>query len=140
MAFQFPEFAILALAITITMLTGGIDLSIVGIANCCAIVSALILTRLAPGRCRARVAPAVLRRGAGGRGRGGAFQRGADRLPWPAADSRHAGLGADLHGACRGADRGDGGDGLPRIGRRLGNGTLLGLPVPLIVFGSWPRA
>ena len=30
MAFQFPEFAILALAMTITMLTGGIDLSVVG--------------------------------------------------------------------------------------------------------------
>ena len=28
MAFQFPEFAILALAMTITMLTGGIDLSV----------------------------------------------------------------------------------------------------------------
>ena len=49
MAFQFPEFAILALAMTITMLTGGIDLSVVGVANCASIVSALILTRLAPG-------------------------------------------------------------------------------------------
>ena len=49
MAFQFPEFAILALAMTITMLTGGIDLSVVGVANLSAIVAALILTRLAPG-------------------------------------------------------------------------------------------
>src|SRR4029079_16074268 len=49
MAFQFPEFAILALAMTITMLTGGIDLSVVGAANLSAIVAALILTRLAPG-------------------------------------------------------------------------------------------
>ena len=49
MAFQFPEFAILALAMTITMLTGGIDLSVVGIANLSAIVAALILTRLAAG-------------------------------------------------------------------------------------------
>lgn len=46
MAFQFPEFAILALAMTITMLTGGIDLSVVGIANMTAIVAALILTKL----------------------------------------------------------------------------------------------
>ncbi len=45
MAFQFPEFAILALAMTITMLTGGIDLSVVGIANMTAIIAALILTR-----------------------------------------------------------------------------------------------
>lgn len=47
MAFQFPEFAILALAMTITMLTGGIDLSVVGIANMTAIVAAIILTSLA---------------------------------------------------------------------------------------------
>ncbi len=44
MAFQFPEFAILALAMTITMLTGGIDLSVVGIANMTAIIAAMILT------------------------------------------------------------------------------------------------
>jgi simple sugar transport system permease protein len=47
MAFQFPEFAILALAMTITMLTGGIDLSVVGIANLSAVVAALILTQFA---------------------------------------------------------------------------------------------
>ena len=46
MAFQFPEFAILALAMTLTMLTGGIDLSVVGVANLSAIVAALTMTRL----------------------------------------------------------------------------------------------
>jgi len=46
MAFQFPEFAILALAMTVTMLTGGIDLSVVGIANLTAILAAMILTRV----------------------------------------------------------------------------------------------
>lgn len=46
MAFQFPEFAILALAMTVTMLTGGIDLSVVGIANLSAIIAAMILTRV----------------------------------------------------------------------------------------------
>jgi simple sugar transport system permease protein len=46
MAFQFPEFAILALAMTLTMLTGGIDLSVVGTANMTAIVAALIMTSL----------------------------------------------------------------------------------------------
>ncbi|MCO6449504.1 MAG: ABC transporter permease [Caldilineales bacterium] len=47
MAVQFPEFGILAFAIMITMLTGGIDLSIVGTANLSAIVAALVVTRLA---------------------------------------------------------------------------------------------
>ncbi len=45
-AVQFPEFGILAFAILITMLTGGIDLSIVGTANLCAVAAALVLTRL----------------------------------------------------------------------------------------------
>ena len=48
MAFQFPEFGLLALAMTLTMLTGGIDLSIVGIANFSGILAALVLTRLMP--------------------------------------------------------------------------------------------
>lgn len=43
MAFQFPEFAILALAMTIAMTTGGIDLSVVGVANLSAVVAAMIL-------------------------------------------------------------------------------------------------
>jgi simple sugar transport system permease protein len=46
MAVQFPEFGILAFAIMITMLTGGIDLSVVGTANLSAIAAALVLTRL----------------------------------------------------------------------------------------------
>lgn len=47
MAFQFPEFAILALAMTIAMMTGGIDLSVVGIANLSAVAAAMILTTYA---------------------------------------------------------------------------------------------
>ncbi len=46
MAVQFPEFGILAIAIMVTMLTGGIDLSIVGTANLAAIFTGLILTQL----------------------------------------------------------------------------------------------
>lgn len=47
MAFQFPEFAILALAMTITMMTGGIDLSVVGVSNLSAVIAAIILTQFA---------------------------------------------------------------------------------------------
>jgi simple sugar transport system permease protein len=47
MAFQFPEFAILALAMTVAMMTGGIDLSVVGMANLTAVLSALILVHFA---------------------------------------------------------------------------------------------
>ncbi|NPV51995.1 MAG: ABC transporter permease [Firmicutes bacterium] len=44
MSFQFPELGILAMAMMVTMLTGGIDLSAVGIANLSGIIAALILT------------------------------------------------------------------------------------------------
>ncbi|WP_366653603.1 ABC transporter permease [Fodinicurvata sp. EGI_FJ10296] len=47
MAFQFPEFAILALAMMLAMLTGGIDLSVIGVANLSAICGALTLSTLA---------------------------------------------------------------------------------------------
>ncbi len=45
MAFQFPEYGLLSIAILLAMLTGGIDLSVVGIANLSGILAALILTR-----------------------------------------------------------------------------------------------
>jgi len=49
MAVQFPEFGILAIAIMITMISGGIDLSVVGTANLSSIMAALVLTRLGEG-------------------------------------------------------------------------------------------
>lgn len=48
MAFQFPEFGILAIAMMITMLTGGIDLSIVGIANLSAIMAGTAMVKVIP--------------------------------------------------------------------------------------------
>jgi simple sugar transport system permease protein len=49
MAVQFPEYGILALAIMVTMITGGIDLSIVSTANLSAILVAMTLLRLSGG-------------------------------------------------------------------------------------------
>lgn len=46
MSYQFPEIGILGIAIMIAMLTGGIDLSVVGIANLTGILAALTMTRL----------------------------------------------------------------------------------------------
>jgi simple sugar transport system permease protein len=48
MAFQLPELGILALAMMVTLLTGGINLSIISSANLSGIVAALIMTKLAP--------------------------------------------------------------------------------------------
>ena len=48
MGFQFPELGIFALAIMISLLTGGIDLSVVSIANLSGILAALLLTQAIP--------------------------------------------------------------------------------------------
>src|ERR1700759_408960 len=48
MAYQMPEFAILALAIHPTMLTSGIDLSVVSVANLSAIIAAFLMRSLPP--------------------------------------------------------------------------------------------
>ncbi len=48
MAKQFPEFGILAIGISLTMLTGGIDLSAVCIANLSAILAAKLMMAFAP--------------------------------------------------------------------------------------------
>jgi simple sugar transport system permease protein len=137
MAFQFPEFAILALAITITMLTGGIDLSIVGIANCCAIVSALILTRLAPGADAGlgwlllSYAVALAAGAAAGLFNGAliAFLGLPPILATLGSGLIFTGLAVALTG-------GTAVMGFPASVAVLGNGTILGLPVPLLVFGA----
>lgn len=48
MAIQFPEFGLLALGVMLTMMTGGIDLSVVGIANMTSIGAAVLMLSLAP--------------------------------------------------------------------------------------------
>jgi simple sugar transport system permease protein len=46
MAFQIPEFGVLALAMMVAMLSGGIDLSIISITNLAGIISAIVLLSL----------------------------------------------------------------------------------------------
>lgn len=48
MGVQFPEFGLMALGVMITMLTGGIDLSVVGIANMTSIAAASIMLAMVP--------------------------------------------------------------------------------------------
>ncbi|GAA1317148.1 ABC transporter permease [Nonlabens tegetincola] len=48
MAIQFPEFGLMALGVMLAMVIGGIDLSVVGIANMTAIGSALLMLQIAP--------------------------------------------------------------------------------------------
>ena len=63
MAFQFPELGLLALAVMIPLITAGIDLSIVSIANLAGIMAALVLTHgttSASESALARTASAIL--------------------------------------------------------------------------------
>lgn len=48
MAFQMPEFGILSLAMMVTLLSGGLNLSIVATANLCALTIGWVLLKLAP--------------------------------------------------------------------------------------------
>jgi simple sugar transport system permease protein len=48
MATQIPEFGLLATGVMLAMLMGGIDLSVVSIANLSGIIAALVMTRLIP--------------------------------------------------------------------------------------------
>lgn len=48
MGIQFPEFGLMALGVMITMITGGIDLSVVGIANLTSITAATIMLTMVP--------------------------------------------------------------------------------------------
>lgn len=136
MAFQFPEFAILALAITITMLTGGIDLSIVGIANCSAILSALILTRLAPG-AEAGIGWLLLSYAAALAGGAAAGLLNGVLIAHGGLPPILATLGSGLifTGLAVALTGGTAVMGFPRSVAWLGNGNVAGIPVPLIVFG-----
>lgn len=48
MVYQFPEFGLMSLGVMLTMILGGIDLSVVGMANLTAITAASTLVTLAP--------------------------------------------------------------------------------------------
>lgn len=47
MASQFPEFGLMSLGVMLCMITGGIDLSCVGVANITSILSAMLMTKIA---------------------------------------------------------------------------------------------
>lgn len=135
MAFQFPEFAILALAMTITMLTGGIDLSVVGIANMTAIVAALILTKLTgSGDGWAVLALALSVSVAVGvvAGLFNGILIATLGLPPILAT---LGSGLIFTGIAIAMTGGSAVMGFPPATAWIGNSTVLGIPTPVIVFG-----
>jgi simple sugar transport system permease protein len=138
MAFQFPEFAILSLAMMLAMMTGGIDLSVVGLANLSAVVAALLLSRLAGANAIGITAgstiglamlAALLIGAVGGLFNGVAI--GFFGLPPILAT---LGSGLIFTGLAVAITGGSAVIGFPAAFAFLGNGDVLGIPVPLIVF------
>lgn len=131
MAFQFPEFAILALAMTITMLTGGIDLSVVGIANLSAIIAAMILTSTTGGADLVLLAYLV----AIGVGLVAGLFNGVlvASLGLPPILAT-LGSGLIFTGIAIALTGGSAMMGFPEATAWIGNSTILGIPTPLILF------
>lgn len=134
MAFQFPEFAILALAVAVAMLTGGIDLSVVGVANLSGVIAATILVRLAgegPGTLALIVAlaAALLVGLAAGLANGVLVAR----LGLPPILAT-LGSGLVFTGLAVALTGGSAVMGFPPAAAWLGNATVAGVPVPLILF------
>lgn len=138
MAFQFPEFAILALAITVAMLTGGIDLSVIGIANLSAIAAATILTRFAgevTGAGTGWVALAMLAALVVGALAGLVNGLLVALLGLPAILAT-LGTGLVFTGLAVAMTGGSAVMGLPPAAAWIGNGAVAGVPVPLILFAA----
>lgn len=138
MAFQFPEFAILSLAMMLSMMTGGIDLSIVGISNLSAVVAALILSALAGpqaaglgagGVMALAVAAALLVGTLCGLVNG--IVIGVFGLPPILAT---LGSGLIFTGLAVAITGGSAVLGFPAAFAFLGNGAVFGVPMPLVVF------
>lgn len=136
MAFQFPEFAILALAMTVTMLTGGIDLSVVGIANLSAIVAAMIMTRLTgSGDGTMVVLIAMAASLAVGMVAGLFNGLLVAKLGLPPILAT-LGSGLIFTGFAIALTGGSAMMGLPAAAAWIGNSTILGVPTPLILFAA----
>lgn len=134
MAFQFPEFAILALAMTVAMLTGGIDLSVVGVSNLSAVIAASVLVSVAGEGAGTGVVllSMVLALGVGLLA--GLFNGVlVAKLGLPPILAT-LGSGLIFTGLAIALTGGSAVMGLPPAAAWIGNGLLLGIPVPLILF------
>lgn len=128
MAYQIPEFGILSLGMAICMISGGIDLSLVGSANLCAVAAAIMVTRTGSGLSAAAVA--VLTGAVCGCLNGILI----GRLEIPAMLVTLGGLQI-FTGLATAITKGSAITGIPETFQFLGNGLLLGtVPVSLVIF------
>jgi len=139
MAFQFPEFALLALAVMLAMMTGGIDLSVVGAANLSAITAALVLSLAGDAatgpEAAAVIAAAIVAALAVGLAAGllNGIAIASFGLPPILAT---LGTGLVFSGLGVAITGGSAVIGFPAAFSVIGNGTLAGIPVPLLIFAA----
>jgi simple sugar transport system permease protein len=139
MGFQMPEMGILALAMSVTLLSGGVDLSIIATANLAALTMASVMTRFLPGSEAiastswqlAAVGAGLLVAAAIGvlNGLIIAYMRVSPILATLATMSLVKGLAI-------GITHGDVISGFPETIVFFGNGTMQGIPVPLFIFAA----
>lgn len=139
-SFIFPELGIVAIAMMLAMLTGGIDLSVIGIANLAGILAGVFFTRLYPAAADAGTAAELMRVVAGvvlALGVGllagtlnGVLIARVKITPILAT----LGTGQIFTGFCMVLTGGPAIVGFPAWWGFIGNGKILGIAVPLLLF------
>jgi len=134
MAFQFPEFAILALAVAVAMLTGGIDLSVVGAANLSAVTAALFMGYFAGEGTGTGILIAAIALSLAVGLVTGLFNGVLVAIFGLPPILATLGTGLIYTGLAIAMTGGSAVMGLPPAVAWVGNGTFLGIPVPLVIF------
>ncbi len=138
MCFQFPELGIFALAVMLSLVTGGIDLSVISIGNLTGLLAALILARTtasdlsAPMLAMYMVVAIVAALAAGalcGWINGVLISRFAITPILATLGTMQLFMGVALV-----LTKGHAIAGYPKAVQFIGNGTLAGVPVPLLIF------
>jgi simple sugar transport system permease protein len=135
MAYQIPEIAILSIAVMLSMLTGGIDLSIVSISNAAALVSAWIMTGKIGHSNKLSVSWIIIACVAGivvGVAAGAVNSIIIARLNVTPILATLA-TGTLFNGIAIGITNGESVSGLPDQFMRIGNGTFFGIPTPFVL-------
>lgn len=137
MAFQLPELGILSLAMMTTLLSGGLDLSIVATADLCALAMAYVLTH-APAGGIAWLLWQVLALGAGALVAGCVGLVNGFVVAYVGVSPILVTLGTMtmVRGLAVGLTHGTVLSGFPPWIVFLGNGTVGGVPMPLIAFAA----
>jgi simple sugar transport system permease protein len=138
MARQFPEIGILAIGVMITLLTGGIDLSVNATANMSGILAALVMTNMAPpGTPLEQVIPVIILAVTVALVTGTlAGLLNGILIAYVGITPILATLGTlTLYGGIALAiTKGPAVYGFPDQFLAIGNATLLGIPIPVIIF------